>query len=173
MKIKPVYIINFIFIIIIIAVLFTPLRGLLEKIQPAAQTEISTSKTLSSKQYNISLSGINNPDTNFSTFKGKKIFLHFWGTWCPVCVKEMPEIQKLYEQKGKEYQFVLIYMKDQKENVQKYLQENSYTFPVYEAVSPMVTFLLPTVFPTTFLIDEKGNIIEKIEGGRNWNDLEF
>jgi thiol-disulfide isomerase/thioredoxin len=174
MKIKPFYILNFIFILIIIALLFTPLRSLLEKVQSAnAQNEFSSVKALTPEQYDIELKGVNTKDTNFKNFQGKKIFLNFWGTWCPICIKEMPDIQELYNKKGDEYQFVLIYMKNKREEVQEYLQKNQYTFPVYEAVSPIETSLLPHSFPTTVLIDEKGNIKDKIEGARDWKNLIF
>lgn len=35
---------------------------------------------------------------NLQDLKGKMILLHFWGSWCPPCRKENPEIRKLYEQ---------------------------------------------------------------------------
>ncbi|MDR2122144.1 MAG: TlpA family protein disulfide reductase [Flavobacteriaceae bacterium] len=174
MKIKPIYILNFVFIILIIALLFTPLRSLLEKIQSTnAQSEFSTIKSLTPEQYDIELKGINTDDINFKDFKGKKIFLNFWGTWCPICVEEMPDIQKLYDKKKNEYQFVLIYMKDEKAKVQRFLEENQYTFPVYEAVSPIETALLPRAFPTTILIDEKGIVKGKTEGAVDWKNLNF
>jgi thiol-disulfide isomerase/thioredoxin len=174
MKIKPVYILNIVFIIIIIAVVFSPFRNFLEKIQStSAESQFSTIKKLSPEQYNIELKGMNTKDINFTDLKGKKIFLNFWGTWCPICVKEMPDIQELYNKKRNEYHFVLIYMKDKRQEVEEYLQKNQYTFPVYEAVSPIEISLLPRSFPTTVLIDEQGNIKEKIEGARDWGNLEF
>ncbi len=174
MKLKPIHILNFLFIIIIIALLFTPLRGILEKIQSNdAQSEFSDITKLTPEQYNIELKGVNTADTNFKNFKGKKIFLNFWGTWCPVCVKEMPDIQNLYDKRKEDIQFVLIYMKDDRAQVEEYLKKNQYTFPVYEASSPIDASMLAKVFPTTFLIDEKGNVKEKIEGIRDWNNLSF
>ncbi|MGM5629913.1 TlpA disulfide reductase family protein [Apibacter raozihei] len=174
MKIKPIYIVNFLFIIIVIALLFSPLRKVLEKMQSTnAQSQFSTIDKLSDQQYSIDLKGVNAQDVNFKEFKGKKIFLNYWGTWCPVCVEEMPEIQKLYEKKKNEIQFVLIYMKDDRALVEQYLRKNNYSFPVYEAVSPIDAALLARAFPTTFLIDEKGNVKEKIEGARDWAQLNF
>jgi len=176
MKIKPIYIFNSFLIIIVLVVLFTPLRSYLEKLQgypPDNQTSSTKEITLTSEQYNIDLKGINSPDTNFQSFKGKKIFLNFWATWCKPCCEEMSSIQKLYGQKKNEVQFVLIYMKDSREEVIKFLHENHYDFPVYEAVSPIDTVLLPIGFPTTFIIDEKGKITQKIEESKDWSDFKF
>ena len=29
--------------------------------------------------------------------EGKVVYMNFWGTWCPICVEELDEIQKLYD----------------------------------------------------------------------------
>ena len=43
-----------------------------------------------------------------SDYKGKGVFLNFWATWCPPCKKEMPDIQKLYEEYGSNEEGVII-----------------------------------------------------------------
>ena len=45
---------------------------------------------------------------SLSDYEGKTIFLNFWGTWCPPCRAEMPEIQKLYENYSREGEDALI-----------------------------------------------------------------
>ncbi len=44
---------------------------------------------------------LNNGETfTLSDKKGQVILLNFWATWCSNCVKEMPAIEKLYEEYG-------------------------------------------------------------------------
>jgi thiol-disulfide isomerase/thioredoxin len=42
-----------------------------------------------------------------SDFEGKMVYLHFWATWCAPCIKEIPEINKLFS-KLNEKNIVLI-----------------------------------------------------------------
>ncbi|SHL98937.1 TlpA family protein disulfide reductase [Chryseobacterium polytrichastri] len=124
---------------------------------------------INEEDYDIELKGINVPSTNLKTFKDKPIFLNFWGTWCPPCRKEWPSIQKLYDTRKGNIDFVLIAMNDQEPAIRKFLQENNYNVPVYIAQSPISEKLLPKVFPTTFLLDKTGRILIKEDASRDWN----
>ncbi|KMQ62529.1 alkyl hydroperoxide reductase [Chryseobacterium sp. BLS98] len=124
---------------------------------------------VSEEDYDIELKGINVPSTNLKTFKNKPIFLNFWGTWCPPCRKEWPTIQKLYDSRKGNVDFILIAMNDKEEDVKKFLKDNNYSVPVYIAQSPISEKILPKVFPTTFLIDQHGRIIIKEDAYRDWN----
>ena len=132
--------------------------------------EIENAVTVSDADYDVQLKGINVPSTNLKNFKGKKLlFLNFWGTWCPPCREEWPTIQKLYEGKKNEVDFVLIAMQDKEEDVIKFMKENNYTAPVYIAQSPISDKVLPKVFPTTYLLDKNGRILMKEDASRDWN----
>lgn len=39
----------------------------------------------------------NGRSRQLSKLKGKVVVLHFWGSWCPPCRREMPELAKLYK----------------------------------------------------------------------------
>ena len=43
-----------------------------------------------------------------SDYRGKVVILNFWATWCPWCVQEMPDFQKVYEEQGGEEGDVVI-----------------------------------------------------------------
>ncbi|HWT26982.1 MAG TPA: cytochrome c biogenesis protein/redoxin [Mobilitalea sp.] len=108
-----------------------------------------------------------------SDYKGKVVFLNFWATWCPPCKKEIPDIEEIYQEYGKNEGDVIIlgvanptsneYPNNQdvsKKEVIKFLDDNKYTFPVVlDETGDILKNYYISAFPTTFLIDKDGNII--------------
>lgn len=130
---------------------------------------IESAVHIDADDYDIDLQGINTPSTNMKNFRNKPVFLNFWGTWCAPCRKEWPSIQRLYDRRKDQVDFVLIAMKDEEAAVRKFLKENNYTVPVYIAQSPISEKILPKAFPTTFLLDQNGRILIKEDASRDWD----
>lgn len=110
---------------------------------------------------------------NLSDYKGKKIFLNFWATWCPPCKKEMPDIEELYNEYNLNKDDVVILgvaspnlgREGDEQHIKDFLIEEGYTFPVVfdEGGSLVMQYGLYS-FPSTFIIDEEGNIIKYVPG---------
>lgn len=170
MKKNSIYII---LILLVGGIFFIP--GIKEKLQeqffPIAT--VQSASTISQEDYDVQLKGINVPDANLKDFRGKIVFLNFWGTWCPPCREEWPTIQALYEAKKNKVDFVLIAMQDKEEAVRKYLAENQFTAPVYIAESPISKNLLPKSFPTTYILAPSGQILKKEDVSLDWNKPEI
>lgn len=118
--------------------------------------------------YNWNLRAMNGEAVDFNSFNDKKILVNFWATWCPPCIAEMPSMQALYDDyKGKAV-FVFV-TNDDKAAIDKFIKKHNYTFPIYQAVSSAPLLLETSTLPTTYLINEKGEILIDKTGAADWN----
>ena len=109
-----------------------------------------------------------------SDYQGKTVFLNFWGTWCPPCRAEMPEIQELYEEYGENTGDVIILgvalpnvgKEGSQEEIGAFLEENGYTYPTVMDEGGMISAYsyYISAFPTTFMIDVNGNVYGYVSG---------
>lgn len=63
---------------------------------------------------------------SLSSFKGKVVYLHFWATWCSVCVGELTELRKMHarlQQENPDIVFVNIAIDSEKDDWLKLLTE--------------------------------------------------
>ncbi|UOQ93123.1 TlpA family protein disulfide reductase [Halobacillus shinanisalinarum] len=100
-------------------------------------------------------------------FKSNKITLvNLWATWCPPCQKEMPLIEKYYnEYLSKGFNVVAISMGEGRIVVENYIEDHSLLIPVL--IDPkMVTQNKLGVhgIPTSFFVNSEGIIIQKHNG---------
>jgi thiol-disulfide isomerase/thioredoxin len=103
----------------------------------------------------------------FEETKGKVVFLNFWATWCGPCVAEMTSIQELYNKYGHEVKFILISTEAPKK-IKEFKDRKGYSIPFSSIVNAPEIFQTRT-FPTTFIINKKGQIVVKEFGAHDWN----
>lgn len=66
----------------------------------------------------FTLTDINGKNVKLSDYAGKHVVLDFWGTWCPWCIKGLPEMKKYYNQYKSKVVFIGIACHDKLEKVQ-------------------------------------------------------
>ncbi len=118
--------------------------------------------------YKWQLKGLTTNDIDFTSTKGKVVFVNFWATWCPPCRAEMPMIQKLYNDYKNKVEFVLV-TTDSKQKVETFYQKNNYNFPTYAMLSREPKQFATNGIPASYLLDKKGNIIISKVGAADWN----
>ena len=126
--------------------------------------------------YNFSIKDLQGTKTSFEKFKGKVIFLNLWATWCGPCRAEMPTIQQLYDSIDKEkIVFVMLSVDNDrdKDKIVRYIQNKSFTFPVYQPSGYLSEQLSVPTIPTTFVISKDGKIATKEVGTTNFNTPKF
>lgn len=73
---------------------------------------------------------VDGTELNVSGWRGKPLLVNFWATWCPPCVKELPEINQFYgEAKGRGWQVLGVAI-DQAEPVRAFLKKTPLDFPI-------------------------------------------
>lgn len=121
-----------------------------------------------------------------SDYKDKTVFLNFWATWCGPCKSEMPDIQKLYEDYGKNGGDLVVlgvasprteqnpYTNEgTQEEVEQFLEDNGYTFPVVmDLTGETLYYYAISAFPTTFMIDSNGNVYGYVPGALTGDIME-
>ncbi|MHC2992366.1 alkyl hydroperoxide reductase [Pontibacter sp. HJ8] len=110
--------------------------------------------------------GLDGKTVPFESLKGKVVFLNIWATWCPPCIAEMPNIQKLYEKVGSDkIAFVMLSVDEGgMGKVKKFIDKKGYTFPVYMPASQFPEEFYSNAIPTTFIISPEGKIVARQEG---------
>lgn len=116
------------------------------------------------KAPNLTLQLIDGKKLNLQSLKGRPVLITFWATSCPGCIKEMPHLVELYnELHPKGLEIIGIAMPyDRPDYVMEMVKRKKLPYPIAfdlkgEAIR---AFGNVSLTPTTFLIDDKGNIIK-------------
>ena len=108
----------------------------------------------------------------FEKFRGKVVVFNLWATWCPPCIREMPDLNAL-QAEFKDRDFIVVPVasgKQGREDPAEFLRTRDLTAltTYYDPDSLFLrTFDLETL-PTTFVIDRNGNMRGGVIGDADW-----
>jgi len=144
--------------------------------QNSTNTDLNNSnatEVIKVKAMDFKLKDLNGKEVSLSDFKGKKIFLNFWASWCPPCKAEMPEMERLYEEtKDSDLVILAVNLGDDKSTVQEFITNNKYNFKVLLDTDTNVASKYGIVsIPTSYFIDKDGKIINKHIGSMTIEDM--
>ena len=114
----------------------------------------------------FALVDMNGEKHQLSDYKGKGVFLNFWGTWCKPCEREFPLMDKQYQvYKDQGLEILAVNIGESDFAVQKFIDRKGLTFPVLidDKKSVMETYKINPL-PTTLLINPNGKIEKVITG---------
>ncbi len=110
--------------------------------------------------------------------RGKIVFLHFWGSWCPPCLRELPSLQKLHKQLEArlpgEVTMILLQVREPFDQAHSWAEDNHFTsLPLYDSGSSgsddtSLTLAdgeriedrnIARVFPSSYVLDRNGIVV--------------
>lgn len=115
---------------------------------------------------NFTLEDLQGKKIKFEDYRGKGVLLNFWATYCPPCEKEMPYLESAYKDyKNKGVEVLAVDVGEPRIIVNQFVSKKELSFPVLLDWNADAADLYEVnTLPVTFLINEKGEITEKISG---------
>lgn len=103
---------------------------------------------------------------SLSQYAGQVVLINFWASWCPPCIKEMPELQSLHDKyKGLGFSVVGINIDDDSEIAKRIISKFSINYPiVFDASKATSKSYQVKGMPASFLIDKNGELRESYIG---------
>lgn len=120
------------------------------------------------------LKDINGNTVELSDYKGQVVFLNFWATWCKPCQEEMPSMERLHQDLEGKFsdRFVMLAVSIDKsaDDIPAFMAKYKLTFPVLHDRWGKVDRIYKIMgVPETYIIDQAGNLVEKVIGPRDWD----
>ena len=124
----------------------------------------------------LAFTDANDKPAKLADYKGKTVLLNFWATWCAPCVKEMPSLDKLQAEMGKDKFAVLPLSLDgpSKPKVAPFYADRKLAnLGIYfDKGKKALGALDISVLPTSVLVDAQGREIGRMEGDADWDKPE-
>ncbi|MFX3633526.1 MAG: redoxin domain-containing protein [Candidatus Pristimantibacillus sp.] len=102
-----------------------------------------------------------------SDYKGKAVVINFWGTFCPPCVKEMPEFERQFiKWKDDGLEILAINLSEDTLTVNNFVRRFDLHYPILRDVNRKTerNYGLRS-YPTTFFVKPDGTIMDITVGG--------
>ncbi len=110
-----------------------------------------------------------------SELKGQVVFINFWATWCPPCLKELPSMQKLYATlPADKFKMLALLNKDKMTLAEFVANQKGITIPILDdSQNTIGSKYFLTGLPETYIIDKQGTLVEKFIGPAQWDAPQY
>ena len=143
-----------------------------------SQQEMALSLEASTALWQAKLETPNSQWVSLSDFKGQKLVINFWATWCVPCVEEMPLLDAFFQQNSAKDWNVLGLAIDQPSLVKRFLTQRPVSYPILLAglQGTELSRLLGDReggLPFTIVLNESGQVVFRKMGKLRPEDIEF
>lgn len=105
---------------------------------------------------------------SLSDYKGKRVLLNYWATWCRPCIEEMPDLLALQSSLAKE-NYVFLLASDQSiAKIQDFKAKRGFNFTFIKYNGAYADQQI-SALPVTLVYNEAGEQVKRFTGAMSWN----
>lgn len=106
---------------------------------------------------------------SLADFRGQVVLVNVWATWCPPCIREMADLERLQSAYAEEGLVILHLSDEDRETLVAWLEERP--------VSTVHAYVQPLPWPesgrpTTYVVDREGTLRRVLLGQRSYEQFE-
>lgn len=109
---------------------------------------------------------------SLNQYRGRKVLLNLWATWCAPCLAEMPELEALSKSRNDLVVLGLAVDGQSATRVSQFAEKLHVTYPVIAGNTESAKQFKARGFPTSILFDTLGNQIFVKEGSTTQKEME-
>ncbi len=108
----------------------------------------------------FTLTDLEGKSWSLQALHGKVVLVNFWATWCPPCRKEMPDLDKLYQEFKDQGLLILAISDEEISKVQPFIAEHHYTYPILlDPGSKVHKLFVVEGIPKSFVYGRDGKLV--------------
>lgn len=119
----------------------------------------------------LSLPDMSGRQVSLSQFRGQKVLLAFWASWCPPCQTEMASLQRLHDNSAvQNLRILAVNVGEKEDQIIGFIARQHLSLPILLDAKGVVQNRYGVhQLPIVFLIDGQGKIVARHLGLRDWN----
>jgi thiol-disulfide isomerase/thioredoxin len=116
--------------------------------------------------YDFRLVDLHGNQVWLSDYRGKKVMLNFWASWCGPCRVEIPHMVALYDELHDEpFEIVAVNLREDPDRVQAFVAQMDMRFPIlFDPTGQVGSAYFVSGIPTSVFLDEHG-VIQAVHRG--------
>ena len=143
----------------------------------AQVSELNAYETKRGGALDLNLEDESGEQRSLSSYRGRVVLLNFWASWCPPCIKEMPDLEGLAEDmKGLPFSLVALSADDNWGAIKQVMGARALNMEVYRdpALKDKQHLRYGTEkLPETYVIDKLGRLRLRFISVQPWRDDEL
>jgi thiol-disulfide isomerase/thioredoxin len=113
----------------------------------------------------VELPGLRGGRVRLADLRGRPVVLNFWASWCPPCLAEMPESQRVHQRLGDRVAFLGVNQRDQLQAAEQLARSSGVTYPLaVDSAGRAFDAFGGLGMPTTVLIGADGTVADIFAG---------